>query len=287
MVFKLSLLYFYAAKQPKDHTQAFKNARKINTGGTVLASKGKDNWWVLSDPPLHQTSVKVSNDSTSPQSQHSMTIIQLLLPCSRDVTMLLCTPPNRPPWHNHHWALPPSHDLGISSFKYCYWQVFKQKAPFTLQLTKKLRAFPAIQMCGHLSGFFLVCTHKVLHKLSSQVLYYKVASAAQAPHGRVQLICTLPLSCEVGLVILQMHTQSCHHRPRSYSRTLTVATTSAMLSRAYLIKSSYWSNRRTNVINRPTSNAVSCWKALILPMCKYLSLSACAMTLLLAQWIHC
>lgn len=43
MIFKLSLLCFYTAKQPKNHTEAFTNARKINTVGTVLASKGNVN----------------------------------------------------------------------------------------------------------------------------------------------------------------------------------------------------------------------------------------------------
>jgi len=43
MIFRLSLLYSYTAKQPKTHTQAFTNARKINTVGTVLASKGQVN----------------------------------------------------------------------------------------------------------------------------------------------------------------------------------------------------------------------------------------------------
>lgn len=43
MIFKLSLLCFSTAKQPKNHTEAFTNARKINTVGTVLASKGNVN----------------------------------------------------------------------------------------------------------------------------------------------------------------------------------------------------------------------------------------------------
>lgn len=98
-----------------------------------------------------------------------MRIIQLFLPslwrCGHATLHS-----SRPPWHNHHRVLLPSHDLRTSSFKYSYWQVCKQKAPFLLWLTSKFRGFLTIQICGHLSGIFFFCAHKVLHKLSSSSL---------------------------------------------------------------------------------------------------------------------
>lgn len=66
--------------------------------------------------------------------------------------MLLCTPPDHLGTIITQYC--PSHDLGFSCFTYSDWQVCKQKAPFILQSTYKLRSFLIFQISGLPCGFF-------------------------------------------------------------------------------------------------------------------------------------
>lgn len=106
--------------------------------------------------------------------------------------MLLCTPPDHPGTTITQYC--PSHELGSSSFTYSDWRVCKQKAPFILQLTSKLRGFLSFQISGPLCGFSFFFTHKCCTKLLGSLLEGD-SFGSPASHSRV----SLPLSYKVNL----------------------------------------------------------------------------------------
>lgn len=117
--------------------------------------------------------------------------------------------PSRPPWHNQYC---PSHDLGSSSFTYSDWQVCKQKAPFILQLTNKLRGFLIFQISGLLCGFFFsVLTNAAQSKLLGSL---SEGDSFGSPGEQGEAHSELATVLQSQPVILQLHTgQSWHDHP--------------------------------------------------------------------------